>query len=396
MSETAEVYQTGTEEASKGTCIRTVPGALSEAEMLDRLRSAKRVFLLEPNYKRKYIPLGLAKIATFVKNNGGRVWFGRGYYGPPVDLICTTSLFTYDSAKVVGALKHAHGFGKGTPVLCGGVYASLMPKDLQRRAGDNTELFLGYSPELDKLVPDYSLPWNLEDPWNDFSFTFTSRGCPNKCSYCSVWRIESKPLLVENWRDHIVDEKPCAMLSDNNLSATPTEHLYEVIDFLAKKKKKVIFDNGFDVKHITEEMAHRLGKVKYTRSGMRTAFDRIEEDGVFQKAVEMLKAGGVAKSQILAYCLFNFTDTPKEAYYRMGECKRLGIRPYPQQYTPLNQAVDRRHAKFIGKHWTTNLVKVFRHYWLMAGIYTKYTFEEYAKIQDKVDLTMADWDKWNA
>ena len=129
---------------------------------------------------------------------------------------------------------------------------------------------------------------------------------------------------------------------------------------------------------------------------MRVAFDRIEEDGTFQKSVELLKANGVPKGEILAYCLFNFTDTPKEAYYRMKECVRLGIRPYPQQYTPLNQAVDRRQLKHIGKNWTEPLVKVFRHYWLMAGIYTKYEFEEYAREQDKVELTMADWDKWNA
>jgi hypothetical protein len=379
-----------------GTCLRTVEGALTEDEMLDRLRKAKRVFLLEPGYARKYIPLGLAKIATFVKQNGGRVWFGRGYYGPPVDLICVTSLFTYDSGKVVGAIKHAEKFGRGTPVLVGGVYASLMPKDIHARTSGKSDLFLGYSQKLDQIVPDYSLAYKIEDPWPDFSFTFTSRGCPNKCAYCSVWRIESTPWINPSWRDHILDSKPCAMLSDNNLSATPPEHLHEVIDFLVKRKKKVIFDNGFDVKHITDDMAARLGKVKFTRSGMRVAFDRIEEDGVFQAAVERLKAGGVPKGEILAYCLFNFTDTPKEAYYRMTECARLGIRPYPQQYTPLNQAVDRRTKRFIGKHWTDSLVKVFRHYWLMAGIYTKYTFESYAKEQDKVALTMADWDAWNA
>lgn len=378
------------------TCRRTVDGALTEDEMLDRLRTAKRVFLLEPDYKRKYIPLGLAKIASFVKANGGRVWFGRDYFGPPVDLICVTSLFTYDSAKVLASIRHAEKTGRGTPILAGGVYASLMPKDIKERTGGKSELFLGYSRTLDQVVPDYSMGWGIEDPWPDFSFTFTSRGCPNKCAYCSVWRIESEPWINPSWRDHVIDSKPCAMLSDNNLSATPPEHLHAVIDFLVRKKKHVIFDNGFDVKHITEDMARRLGKVKFTRSGMRVAFDRIEEDGVFQAAVEKLKAGGVPKGEILAYCLFNFTDTPQQAYYRMKECVRLGIRPYPQQYTPLNQAVDRKKKKFIGKAWTEPLVKAFRGYWLMAGVYTKYTFENWMKAQDKFELSPADWDAWNA
>lgn len=379
-----------------GTCLRTVDGALTEDEMLDRLRQAKRVFLLEPGYTRKHVPLGLAKIATFVKQHGGKVWFGRGYYGPPVDLICVTSLFTYDSGKVVGAIKHAEKFGRGTPILVGGVYASLMPQDIKARTNGKSDLFLGYSPALDYCVPDYSLPWKLEAPWDDFSYSFTSRGCPNKYAYCATWRIESEPLIIPNWRDHIVAEKKHVMLIDNNLPATPPEHLNEVLDFLVACGKRVNFDNGFDVKYITDEIAVRLGKIKYTRSGMRVAFDRIEEDGVFQPAVEMLKAHGVPKHEIMAYCLFNFNDTPRDAYYRARECVRLGIRPYPQQYTPLNQAVDRRTKRFIGKHWTDSLVKVFRHYWLMAGIYTKYSFESYAKEQDKVALTMADWDAWNA
>ena len=41
--------------------------------MIEQIKNAKKVVLLEPPYKRKYIPLGLSKIATMVKNNGGKV-----------------------------------------------------------------------------------------------------------------------------------------------------------------------------------------------------------------------------------------------------------------------------------------------------------------------------------
>jgi len=100
---------------------------------------------------------------------------------------------------------------------------------------------------------------------------------------------------------------------------------------------------------------------------MRVAFDRIEEDGILQDAVKLLIKYGVNPSSILSFVLFNFNDTPQEANYRMIECLKLGIRPYPQQYTPLN--CTSRDNVFIGKYWTLNLVRAFRFFWLMAGCY---------------------------
>jgi len=45
---------------------------------------------------------------------------------------------------------------------------------------------------------------------------------------------------------------------------------------------------------------------------MRLAFDRIEEDGIFQHAINMLKDNGVPRNAIMSYCLFNFMDTPQD------------------------------------------------------------------------------------
>jgi hypothetical protein len=182
------------------------------------------------------------------------------------------------------------------------------------------------------------------------------------------------------------------MISDNNLSANP-EHLDRVIELLTQQGKKVVFDNGFDCKFITEDMATKLGKLKFTRCGMRMAFDRIEEDGTFQNAILKLLTHGVPKSEIMAYCLFNFQDTPQEANYRLSECAKFGIRPYPQQFTPLNR-LDRK-SMYVGRHWTPTLVRAFRHFWLMAGYFTKTTFESWVRTQTKFKLEDCDWTAWN-
>jgi hypothetical protein len=276
------------------------------------------------------------------------------------------------------------------PILLGGVAATLVPNAVAGSA----LVYRGYSQALDECVPDYSIDWGVEEKWSKFSFTFTSRGCPNHCAYCAVPRLEPDLWVNPTWRSHIVDEKPHAMISDNNLSACPTEHVLELIEFLVQKKKRVILDNGLDCKLITDEMAAELARVRWVILGLRLAFDRMEEDGIFQEAVNRLRSGGVAKSNMMAYTLFNFTDTPQEADYRMHECVRLGIQPYPQRYEPLN--ITDRDKPFIGRHWTPNLLRAFRLFWMMAGYYKRGRFVDWAQQQDKYPLTADDWAAWSA
>jgi hypothetical protein len=351
--------------------------------ILNQIKSAKKIVLLEPPYPRKYIPLGLAKIATFAKRNGSEVVFQRQYQPVDEDLVCITSLFTYDSDKVLSAIKDVKTANEGVlynrevPIIVGGVYASLMPNHILKQFPDIT-IIRGCSEELDQCVPDYSIDWQVEDAkWNKFSYVFTSRGCPNRCAYCAVWRLEANTVIVPNWKEHIIKDRPYVMISDNNLSAQPIEHIEEICNFISENKKSVVFDNGFDCKHINEKMANLLSKLKFVRVGLRLAFDRIEEDGVFQEAIRKLKEAGVPKGSLMAYVLFNFKDTPKDAIYRAEECVRLGIRPYPQKYTPLNKTS--RSEKYVGEHWTPNLIKAYRYFFLMASYYTKYKFVDWVQ-----------------
>jgi hypothetical protein len=46
---------------------------------------------------------------------------------------------------------------------------------------------------------------------------------------------------------------------------------------------------------MTDELAKGLSSLKYIGTGLRMAFDRISEDGLFQTAIERLKKAGVQK-----------------------------------------------------------------------------------------------------
>ena len=375
---------------------------VNEQEMLDILKGSQKIFLLEPNYKKKYMPSGLGKIATYIDEHTdfNIMRYGREYSNDwEHDLVCVTTLFTYESAKVEECLNKVYKLNPDANVLIGGIFASLRPKWFEEKY-PKAKIFRGYSRELDSRYPyDDGEFWGVTDEWKDYFTIFTTRGCTNKCAYCAVWRIEEKENLWINpkWKELLLQtERKRIMVSDNNLTSAPREHVIEVLKTLAELKKPVLFNNGIDVKYIDDEYATLLGKIKYVAGGgLTVAFDRIEEDGLFQEKVKMLLNAGVKPSVMKAFVLYNFTDTPQEAHYRMNEVFKLGVRPYPQRYSSL-YSLDRRKDMFIGKHWTWNLTTAFRFYWLWAGAHNKYSFEDAVKSGKWRQLKMSDedWEKW--
>lgn len=361
----------------------------TESKMLSILSKAKNVLLLEPSTGR-YPPLALAKISTFVRRHGGIPEFSSVFSSSrqKYDLVTMTTLFTYDSASYRTEIAYAgECFGDKIPVLVGGVCASLAPKSIkpERKPFGNADIrvFAGFSPELDSCIPDQSIDWGDRGWWGEHSYAFTSRGCPNRCPYCAVPRLERTSAGVEvvpNWREHL-PRKTCVIM-DNNVTSAPGDHLAEVVDFLVENEKTVIFENGIDCKHVDTKVAKMLGNVKWAGNGLRIAFDRIEEDGVFQSAIQCLLDHGVGNRKIMSYVLFNFIDTPKDAEYRLLECARMGVQPYPQKFVPLNR-LDRKKP-YVGKHWTKKLGDVFAHYGIMGKFRVKGSKTQFVSFRDFV------------
>jgi len=366
---------------------------IEEKEMLKMLGNASNILLIEPDYPSKYPPLGLAKVKTFLDNLGIKSTFSRHMRFEKYDLICMTSLFTYYSKQVFQAINSRGIIHHDTPILIGGILASMMPELFEKYK--NMFVFKGYSKVLDDYKPDYEL-LKRNSSFDEYSYVFTSRGCPNKCPYCVVWRIEKEKWVNKRWKETLDISRPNIMFMDNNLSSIEIPHLRDVVDFSIEHDKGVSFQSGFDCKYITPEMSKILANVKYVNNGMRLAFDRIEEDGIFQNAVKMLKDAGISASgAMLAYVLFNFVDTPHEADYRARECANLIVRPYISLYRPLNSMNSKN--LFVGKHWSRNLGRAFRSFWLDFFLYKNTTFDEYIHTKEciqKFRLTSKDLLIW--
>lgn len=77
---------------------------INESELILLLNKSKKVLLLEPPYLRRYIPLGLAKISSFVKSKGGSTRYSRKIVADNFDLICIATCFTSDSQIVLNVI----------------------------------------------------------------------------------------------------------------------------------------------------------------------------------------------------------------------------------------------------------------------------------------------------
>lgn len=314
----------------------------------------KRVLLVEPAYVTKYPPLALMKISSYHKALGDTVNFVKGINEGldhnAYDIVYITSLYTYDASVVLNTIIYYKTKCINADIIIGGIYATLMPEHVKLNSGITPHI--GLWKDVEFIPPDYSLLQN--HPWADYSFLFTSRGCPNKCGFCAVKYTEPESIINERWKEHISLNLPNIMIHDNNLTAVDFNHYEKVMNYLASIKKSVTFDNGLDCRKFNEKHCRLLTNVNL--KSLRFAFDNMNQDGYIQKAIKLCLKYGLPAQKILVYVLFNYKDTLKEALYRAREIARLGVRPYAMQYIPLD--ITKRSDYFYGE-WNKNLSKDF-------------------------------------
>ena len=214
-----------------------------------------RVLLVEPNYKNKYPPMGLMKISTYHKMLGDEVRFVKGV-DPNVDAavwdrIYITTLFTFDfSISAETILHYMRLVDDVSSLYVGGIMASLMPENIVEATGiERSHILTGLFTDtsvvgdnndinVDQLPLDYDIleDVNYKYPAGDNYFAYTTRGCPNHCSFCAVPILEPNFHVTNNIVEQIrvIDQKygpkQHLLLLDNNVLNTP--NLESLVDDL--------------------------------------------------------------------------------------------------------------------------------------------------------------------
>jgi len=312
---------------------------------------------VDSNPKSKLYPLPLLKIGAWRKSLGDEciLFRDRLPQAGEFDQIWITTVFTFDIPRTLGMVREAKN--RAAVVKVGGISATLLPDYFE---AEGVEVHRGLIPEAESFAPDYG----LLDITPEYSISHTSRGCIRKCKFCMVHRLE-KIFEGRDWEPDLYPDAKTVLFYDNNWLAkdfddlkADVEKLWRLID--RRQITKIDFNQGLDARLVTGEIADLLASLPIRP--VRFAFDGMQEDGYYQRAVRMFAERG--HKHFLSYVLFNFMDKPEDFYYRLRESVALddelgiAVESFPMRYQPILDINSQRD--YVGKHWTQELRSGFR------------------------------------
>lgn len=151
-------------------------------------------------------------------------------------------------------------------------------------------------------------------------YVITSRGCPNQCWFCSVWKREGdirELPVTDGWN-----------VLDDNLLACSGGHINEVFRMLARQNHAPEFTGGLEAARLTRYCASRLHALK-----PKQLFFAYDESGDYEPLVEagrlLIDAGFTIASHVLrCYVLIGYPrDTFEQAERRLYQTIEAGFMP---------------------------------------------------------------------
>lgn len=192
--------------------------------------------------------------------------------------------------------------------------------------------------------------------------TFTTRGCPNRCPFCAVPRIEGEFRELPSW-------KPAPLVCDNNLLTASKRHFRRVINSLMAFRE-VDFNQGLDARRFTRWHADQIARLR--RAKVRFSLDHVGMIGVVDDAVATARAAGLKNFGV--YVLIGFQDTAADALTRLEHVRSLGIRPNPMRYQPLDTPA---RDSYVAPGWTDFELRRTTRYYSRLRWLDHIPFEDY-------------------
>ena len=152
-------------------------------------------------------------------------------------------------------------------------------------------------------------------------YIFTSRGCNNKCWFCSAWRREGKLReipITNGWN-----------VLDNNFLQCSRQHILDVFEMLKRQKHHPVFTGGLEAKELRPWHCDLLRESKTQR--MYFAYDTKDDYEPLVVAGKMLRDAGINPRSHVAscYCLIGYNgDTFEDAEKRLIQTIDAGFMPY--------------------------------------------------------------------
>lgn len=384
-----------------------------------------RVLLVEPAFPyptkskhkanlvhKNFIPIGLLKIGAYHRSKKDDVKLVRGnlpesdigYYKPNCILI--TSLFTYWSKYLWGAVAHYRELFPKVVIEVGGIYVTLhhnTPAFKNKAKEFRVKWHVGLHKGAEKMLPDYSL---LNGETYDYHATHAMRGCIRRCAFCGTWRIE--PNLTYKTSDELIKEikavgKNQVIFFDNNFFANPyVKSILKGLAELRVNNHPVVFESqsGFDGRLLEKdpELAVLLKKARF--QNIRIAWDNSIKDAIsIRKQIKHLINAGYPAKDISIFIIYNFNNPYEEVFKKLNYCKKWGVQIVDCRYRPLEAISDNYSSSAFRKGqteedyyihsdagWTDDKIRLFRHNVREHNIWIRYAKDKglkYDKLMEK-------------
>lgn len=170
---------------------------------------------------------------------------------------------------------------------------------------------------------------------------FTSRGCPNSCSFCAVPVREGKLRELPIFSGRVIQ--------DNNFLACSQKHRASVYEML-KTQKMIEFRGGLEACRLTDWDIDQLRGLRIRR--LWFAADNDANVSIIEKTATKLKHAGFSSDKMHCYVLCGDNMQANEA--RLIRIVEAGMRPFAQLYQPIDQdriTYSREWLKF-SRQWT--------------------------------------------
>lgn len=166
-------------------------------------------------------------------------------------------------------------------------------------------------------------------------YIFTSRGCPRRCWFCSVWKRHGEAIpipITDGWN-----------ILDDNLLACPEQHVRAVFEMLRRQDRQIEFTGGLEAMAMQDYQVGLLADMR-PRPNCFFAYDPGDPFETLESAASRLIAAGfTARSHRLrAYVLIGYPkDTFALATKRLDQMISIGFTPHAMLWQPETPSAEK-------------------------------------------------------
>lgn len=264
------------------------------------------------------------------------------------------------------------------PITLGGIYASLCPEHAAKSKADY--IYIGQFGPAANFDTDIEL---LEHK-PDYAIIKTTRGCPNKCSYCAVHLLEGNKMSFRNYNlaykeinDKYLNGIKKFVFWESNLLINCKNHFEKLLDLIIKNKLdvKLWAPEGLQPNLVTQELAHKMKKAGFKEihiplessdKKMEERFGRASHLDDFNRSVYFFRNAGFEKGDITAFVLIGMPkqklDSIIDSFIKAWEA---GSTPKVMPFTPIPGTKEYiNYIQLIGNQNYDNLHPLL---WPFAG-----------------------------